>query len=287
MSYFLLLILIGLLFGWRIFRKASNDRNWKPDLQRIAHGRIDGDIVTLSNVRNNRYPEPGQPYDVVWTERSYDLSQIKRLWFIVEPFHPTIDAIAHTFLSFEFEDDYLCLSIEARSAVGQSYSIAKGLFGAFELSYLYGDEQDFILRRSHYMQHNLYLYPLITPPHEIKTLFLSMLDTANKLIDNPQFYNSITDNCTSRLREHANRVRPGSFPPFIWAQVLPGISDKVLHDKNWIDTPLAFEDIRDHYNISPKANAIGASPNFSKQIRAGLVIADKQARLEQAALAKT
>jgi nitrate reductase gamma subunit len=111
-------------------RKPSNDRLWKEDQARLAKVKIEGDIAHIENVRNIRYGAPGTPYQAVWEKRSYDLSKLKRLWFIVEPFHPTIKAIAHTFISFEFEDDFLSLSVEARKEQGEEYSIVKGMLGS-------------------------------------------------------------------------------------------------------------------------------------------------------------
>ncbi len=265
-SVLLFLLLISFV-GWRLLRKASNDRNWKPDVAHVAYADVKGDTVHIKNICNNRYGKPRNPYNVIWEERTFSLSKLKRLWFLIEPFHPTVNAIAHTFLSFEFEDDFLAVSIEARIETGKSYSIVKGLFGEFEIIYRYGDERDFIVRRTNYMQHDVYLYPLITPPHEIKTLFLSMLAVTNKLVDKPRFYNSIFENCTSSLKAHGNRVRPSSFLPFIWAQVFPGHSDKILFEKGWIATDVPFTQLRKHYNISQKAHKYANDPDFSRKIR--------------------
>lgn len=251
-------------------KHPSNHRDWKPDVERMPYGEVTGDTLTLRNVRNTRYGPPGEPYEVVWEDRSYDLGKIKRLWLAVEPFHPTITVIAHTFISFEFEDDFLALSIEARMEKGETYSIARGFIGDFELIYSYGDERDFIVRRTHFLDHDLYLYPLVAPPGEVREVFLRMLRTANELTHKPRFYHSVTDNCTSRLMKHANEVRPGSFLPFIPAQVLPGLSDGVLYRKGWIDTNVPLERLRDHYNVREKAEEFRDEPGFSERIREGM-----------------
>ena len=134
------------------------------DLARVAHVRITGDKLVLHNVRNNRYGPPGSPYATVWETREYDLGKLRRLWFAVEPFRPSFPVIAHNLISFEFEDDFLALSAEARIEEGGSYSIFRGLVGAFELAYTFGDERDFFARRTNYLGHHLYLYPLGVPP---------------------------------------------------------------------------------------------------------------------------
>ncbi|MCA9838762.1 MAG: DUF4105 domain-containing protein [Trueperaceae bacterium] len=248
-------------------KDKSANKNWKADVARQPTGILEGNCVTLKDVRNTRYPAPGEPYEVVWETRQYQLEQLKRLWFLVEPFHPSIKAIAHTFISFEFEDDFLALSIEARLRQDQSYSIARGFVGAYALTYSFGDEKDFIVRRTQYLEHELYLYPLVTPPMEIRALFLNVLASANALIERPRRYNSVLTNCTSALRKHANQVRPSSFPPFIWADVLPGRSDKVLYQKTWIDTTVPFEKLRETYAIKDKAERFKDEPEFSRLIR--------------------
>lgn len=240
---------------------------WKPDVARLPQAHLEGDHVTLENVRNTRYPAPGEPYEVVWDTRRYDLGTLRRLWYLVEPFHPTLSFVAHTFLSFEFDDDVLALSIEARLRTDQRYSIVRGLFGAYDLTYSFGDERDFLLRRTRYQQHELYLYPLVTPPLEVRSLFLNALAAANALHERPRRYHSILHNCTSTLRRHANQVRPGSFPPFVLADVMPGRSDLVLFRKGWIDTTVTEDELRTAHAIGERANAIGDAPDFSRRVR--------------------
>jgi Domain of unknown function (DUF4105) len=259
-----LVAVAGLLIS---LRKPSNDRPWKEDQARLAKVRLEGDLAHIENVRNIRYGAPNTPYEVIWETRSYDLSKVKRLWFIVEPFHPTIKAIAHTFISFEFEDDFLSLSVEARKEHDEEYSILRGMMGSFELMYCLGDERDHIVRRSVYSEHELYVYPLITPPHEVRAILEHVFGIVNGLADKPRFYNSIRDNCTSSLRDLANVVQPGSFAPFIWAQVLPGLSDEVLYKKGWIDTTVPFEKLRETYGVRLKAEQFKDDADFAKRIR--------------------
>lgn len=259
-----LVAVAGLLLS---LRRPSNDRVWKEDQARLARVTIVGDIAHIENVRNIRYGAPGTPYQTVWENRSYDLSKLKRLWFIVEPFHPTIKAIAHTFISFEFEDDFLSLSVEARKEQGEEYSIIRGLIGGFELMYCFGDERDHILRRSVYSEHELYVYPLITPPHEVRAILEHVFGIVNGLIEKPKFYNSVRDNCTSALRDLANVVQPGSFAPFIRAQVLPGLSDEVLYKKGWIDTTVPLEKLRETYGVRARAEQFKDDKDFSRRIR--------------------
>ncbi len=258
------------------FRRPSNDRDWKPDFAQTAYGERSGDRLTLHNVRNTRYGAPGTSYETRWDTRDYDLSTLKRLWFMVEPFRPSVPAIAHNLLSFEFADDFLAFSAEARLERGEKYSIFRGMMGGFELAYTFGDERDFIARRTNYLDHHLYLYPLVTPPHEALELLLELIETANALNEQPRFYHSAFENCTSVLMKHANRVRPGSFPPFLLAQVMPGRSDKVLYDKGWLDTDLPWEEVREAYDVKAKAEQYADAPDFSRRIREKKAMSNEQ-----------
>lgn len=264
------LLILTLLGLWRWFRQPKLEKNWKLELSKTVTSHRDGHTLTINNIRSTRYDANFEPVEVTWQTRSYDLHKLKRLWFLVEPFHPTIKAIAHTFLSFEFEDGCLAVSVEARTEIGQDYNIVQGLFSNFELFYVYGDECDVILRRSNYMKRNVYMYPLITPPAEARALLLHMLERANSLHAKPEFYHSIMENCTSALSHHANQVRHGSFPPFMMAQILPGLTDKVLYDKGWIATDVPFAALRERFSIGEAARAIGDDPHFSEKIRAFL-----------------
>lgn len=236
-------------------------------MARQARASLEGNCVTVHDVRNTSFPAPGEPYEVAWETRRYDLGRLRRLWFLVEPFRPTIPVIAHTFISFEFENDFLALSIEARLREDQNYSILAGLLGRFALAYAFGDERDFFLQRTRHKQHELYLYPLVTPEIEVRALFLNVLAAANALVERPQRYDSARNNCTTVLRRHANQVRPGSFPPFMLADVMPGLSDRVLHRKGWIDASVAEEALRPTHAIREKALAAADDPDFSRRVR--------------------
>jgi hypothetical protein len=243
-------------------------------MARTARAELAGERLTLHNVRNNRYGPPGTPFETVWETRTYDLDTLKRLWFVVEPFMPSAPVVAHNLVSFEFANDFLAFSAEARIEAGGQYSIWRGLVGGFELAYTFGDEQDFLGRRTTYQDHHVYLYPLTLPPDCARAFLLAVLRRANALAERSERYNSAFDNCTSVLARHANEVRPGSFPPFHPAQVMPGNSDKVLFEKGWIATDLPWEAVRPAFDIKDRAQAHGNAPGFSAAIRRGLGGAD-------------
>ena len=270
LAVFYLLLLVALLVFLVRLKRPSNDRPWKPDFACPAKADLSGDTLTLHNVRNIRYGAPGTPFEAAWETRTYDLGTLKRLWFVVESFSD-LEVLDHTLISFEFEDDYLGFSAEARLEEGESYDILRGIFNNFELMYTFGDERDFILRRTNYQDHDVYLYPLIFSPAEVRALLEDVLKEANDLRENPAFYNSLGRNCTNLLGLHANHVRPGSFAWWQPAQALPGLSDRLLYRKGWIDTTLPFEALREVYNVRNKAQEYGDDPDVLQKMREGLL----------------
>ncbi len=272
LSVLYFVILCALLALLVSLKRPSNDRRWKPDFARPPKADLDGDALTLRGVRNIRYGAPGTPYEAVWETRAYDLGNVKRLWFVVESFS-RLEAVAHTLISFEFGGgEYLAFSAEARLQDGESYDILRGLFRNFELMYTFGDERDFILRRTNYQDHDVYLYPLTLPPGEVRGLLEDTLLTANRLYDHPRFYNSLTRNCTNLLGVHANVVRPGAFAWWRPEQALPGLSDRLLYRKGWIDTTLPFERLHEVYNVRYVGQKHRDDPNVSEKMREGLLV---------------
>ena len=145
LATFYLIVLGALLVFLVNLKRPTNDRPWRADLVRPPKIDFDGDKVLVHDVRNIRYGAPGTPFVGRWDDREYDLSKLERVWFVVESFSK-IEAIAHTFVSFEFEGgDYLAFSAEARVLQGEPYDILRGMFNNFELIYTLGDERDFYL----------------------------------------------------------------------------------------------------------------------------------------------
>ncbi|MCB1613890.1 MAG: DUF4105 domain-containing protein, partial [Xanthomonadales bacterium] len=112
--------------------QPSNQREWSPDQAQLATAVIDGDSLTIRNVRNARYHSTSQ-YVVFWEQRHYDLKRLDSVWFVVEPFTDWRGP-AHTFLSFGFDDgQYLAISVEIRKELGESFSPWLGLLRQYEL----------------------------------------------------------------------------------------------------------------------------------------------------------
>jgi hypothetical protein len=262
---YLFLGFLLILCAVRVSIRPSNDREWSKDQAILPYAEIEGDSVLIHNVRNNRYRSTTD-YDVRHEDRTYDLSQIESAWFIVEPFSSG-KGVAHTFLSFGFENgEYVGISIEIRKEKGEKFSWYGGLLKRFELTYVAGDERDLIGLRANMRKDDVYLYRANAPKEKIRALFLSMLGRMNALTDKPEFYNTLTNTCTTNIVRHI-RMISGKKIPWNLSVLLPATSDKLAYDLGLLDTSISFEELKTKSRINHLAAKYADDPTFSQAIR--------------------
>jgi hypothetical protein len=254
-------------FGiWWLLQRPSNQRDWTADNDRLARAEFHGDRVRIHNVRNARYQSP-QNYQVRWEERGYDLRTLRRAWFLVEPFSRDWRGPAHTLVSFEFSDGrFLAISAEIRKERGEVFSPIKGLLRRFEIIYVVADERDVIQLRTRYRRDPVYLYPVRAEPERVRAIFVDMLQRANQLADHPEWYNTLTNTCTTSLVRHMNRFAQRKVG-FSWKVMFPGYSDRLAYDLGVIDSDLSFAETRERYHINALADRAGDAEDFSLRIR--------------------
>lgn len=264
---FAVVVAIALIFVvTNLVTTPSNDRNWNDDQVILPSAEISGNLVRIKNVRNFIYASTTS-YTPRYYDETYDLEKIKGVWYVVEPF-AGIPGSAHTFLSFEFENNqYVSISVEIRKEKGEKYHPLKGLFNKYELMYVIANENDAIKLRSNYRKDSVYVYPANTTKEKAQKLFLSMINRVNELKNNPEFYNTITNTCTTNIVAHINEITPKRVPFLSLRIILPENSDKLAYELGLIDTSLSFEDIRNRYYINDRALKYADDPEFSVKIR--------------------
>src|SRR5207248_9713002 len=132
---------VALLFGgvliWWLTLSPTNDSDWQADVAQKRWAEIQGDEVTLHNVRNCDY-RTETDYTPRWETRTVRLSQITGIDLAIDYWGSPW--IAHPIVSFQFADaPPLCFSIETRKTVGQSYSPIRGPDRQFALIRLVAD----------------------------------------------------------------------------------------------------------------------------------------------------
>lgn len=221
--------------------------------------------VTIKNIRNCQYLTETD-YVVDYYDRVIHLDDIRSVDFIMVPFK-NMPAVAHTMLSFGFADDsYLCVSAEIRKEVGEDYSPMLGISNQFELIYLVADERDLVRLRTHHRNVDVYIYPTVAQPRDAQTLFIDVFQRVNQLAAKPEFYHTFTNNCTTNLVSHANRLLPGRVP-FGWKVLLPGYSDRYAYELGLLDNRLPFDELKALAHVNGAVDRYFDDANFSLAIR--------------------
>jgi len=247
-----------------LWTRPSNERDWSPDQAVLPAAEFRGVMVTVRNIRNFRY-ETTDRYTPAYYDRTFDLRELDSAWFFVEPFGK--GGAAHTLVSFGFRDrDFVSVSVEIRKEKGEAFSPVKGLLRRYELMYVVGDERDLVKLRTNYRNDPVHLYRIRATPERMRAMFVAMLQRANELREEPEFYNTLTNTCTTNLVRHVNQITPERIP--LRASVLlPANSDRLAWELGLIDTVLPFEETRRRALINPKARQHAEDPQFSRRIR--------------------
>jgi hypothetical protein len=256
------------LVWWSTIR-PSNDRDWQTDVAVLPYATIDGDLVTMHNIRNFDYRSETDftpaYYDKTFDVRQLDSGDIIAVYWMGPE-------IAHLMVSFGFAgQDYLAVSIETRKERGEEYSTLKGFFRQYELFYVVADERDVIRLRTNYRKdppEDAYLFRTQVPVENVRRVFMDYVRKINALKEHAEFYNTLTTNCTTNILMHT-RVNPGHLP-LNWKILLSGLTPDYVYEQGKLDTSLPFEELKKRSRINDAAKAADHAPDFSQQIRAGL-----------------
>ena len=258
---------------WWFSLKPSNDRNWQPDVAQTAWAEIAGDQITIHNLRNCEYRTESD-YTPHWETRTYNLSRLRGIDISFIYWDSTW--IAHSIMSFDFGDQgYVAISVETRKEVGKVYSAIRGFFRYYELIYTIADERDVIRLRTnfrpgpHGQGEEVYLYHTRATAQQAQAIFLDYLKRANHLRDHPEWYNALTNNCTTNIALHVTDARENTFSPWDWRILLSGKADKMLYEHGILAGDLPFAELKQRAFINPVARTADDSPDFSKIIRQG------------------
>ena len=262
--FFLCLLIVA---GWRLLLRADNHRDWQGDVRETAWAEINGDTVTIHNVRNFAYRTPTD-YTPNWETRTVNLSKLTGSDLFINYWGSPW--MVHPLASFEFSDaPPICFSIETRREVGEDYSAIGGFYRRYELIYIVSDERDAVRVRTNLRNEDLYIYRMTLTPEEARVRFLEYIAALNKLHDKPRWYNAITTNCTTAIRSQ----RPAaSRTPWDWRILINGKGDEWLYETKAIVTDdLPFADLKHQALINSAAKSANDDPDFSRRIREGRV----------------
>lgn len=252
--------------GWWSTLKPSHDRVWADEVARLLHIEVDGSKVRLTNVRNFDWRSETD-YTVRWEDREYDLDHLATADLVLSYWMGP--AIAHTLVSFGFDDGrYLTFSVEIRKEKGESFSALGGFFRKFETVLVASDERDIIRVRSNVRGEDVYLYRLQVAPATLRKLFIGYAGEAHKLEQAPEFYNTLTSNCTTIVFDLARAINPQL--PLDYRLLASGYLAEYAYDVGGLTPGFDYETLHAHGRITERAMAAGNDSGFSTLIRVGM-----------------
>ncbi len=270
------LVAFAVVLVWWHAIEPRNDRDWQIEVAVLPYADIQGDQVTIHNIRNFAYRSETD-FTPRYYDKTFDLNKLDTVDLVASYWMGP--AIAHMMVSFGFSgEDYVTMSIETRKERTESYSTLAGFFKEYELYYVVADERDLIGVRTTYRKdppEDVYLYRINVPPANVRRLFLSYIEKINSLKEHPEFYNTLTTNCTTNIWMHT-KVNQEAIP-FEWRILASGYVPLLAYEHGRLDTRLPFEELRRRGHINEAARAAGDAPDFSRRIRAGVPVPPRPA----------
>jgi hypothetical protein len=261
-----LVVLVGLLagfLGWWLRLKPSHQREWEPSVARMPRAVVDGDAITIENVRNFEY-RSRDDFIPRYESRTYHMANLKGVDIIF--FNWGISLMSHPVLVYDFgSDGFVCMSIEVRYRKGQPFSFLRSLYRRQELIFLVADERDAILRRTKYGRpQKAHLYRFVATPEEVRTAFLDYVGAINSLYETPRWYHGLTANCTTTFYR-----LPNSRCRLDWRVLANGRLDRALYEDGRMDRTVSFPELQRAAYLTDVANA-APEAGFGDHIRTEL-----------------
>ncbi|MEH6671553.1 Lnb N-terminal periplasmic domain-containing protein [Halopseudomonas sp.] len=257
--------LILLRLWWNAL-KPSHQRDWADDLAHITTGEVQGSRVVLHHVRNFDW-HGEQDYRAAWETRRYDLNQLQSVDVITS--YWGIPAIAHILVSFGFSDGrFISFTVEVRREKTEVFSELGGFFKQFELAIIASDERDAVHVRTNIRGEDAYLYRVELSDAAMRSLFLAYVNEANRLAEEPRFYQTVTANCTTLVFRMMQSIVAGL--PLDYRLLLSGYLPSYIEKQGGLQPGYSLAQMREAGRITLRAREAGRAEDFSAVIRQGV-----------------
>jgi hypothetical protein len=259
----ILVALTAVLGTLRATTHPSLSRAWEPNQAILATIAINGDDISMRNIRNTEY-RSATDYTPTYYDRAFKVSELQRACLVKE----TLDGIgnAHLMITFQFPGpEWVVFSPEPRLERGETFSALPGLFRRYEMAIMVTSEIDAIYLRTKVLAHPVTMYDLRLDDEGLRTLFTSMVARESELARVPEFYhtifNSVSGNLMKPLRAVATKHLPG--PLFF-----PSNADRLAYDLRLLRRDVTFDLLAGGGMITDVARASEADSSFSERIHA-------------------
>lgn len=263
MGWAALLICMATVGLWYGTLTPRQDRDWAADVAHSVSGTVTGDIVTLHNVRAFDWTSDSTAVER-WESRRLDLSKLQS----VDMFTSVWDSpdIAHLIVSFGFSDgQHVAFSVEIRKEQGEAFSSIGGFFRQFEIALIAAEESDIVKLRTNHRKETVSLFPVALDAEQRRALFLSYLDFGNRLNAAPEFYNTVTANCSSTVWRLAKVITEDV--PFDYRLLLSGRLPEMLEGLGALPGDMPMATRRAEALIKARAQAMPDGADYSTWIR--------------------
>ena len=239
--FILLLLLIVIFYLFFLPKHPKYNVVWSDEHSKSADIILSWNIVEISNIRDYKYFSTW--YIQNYISGSYNLEDIYSMYILTSPF--ALDwKIAHTFMSFWFSWDiyswnnYIWVSVEARRQEWEIYSPFLWMIRNYNLFYVISTEEDLIRSRVEMNWEDVRMVKMDLSKNDIANIFIDVLEEANFINNIPEFYNTILNNCTTKIVKHINNSTKYN----LWFShkiIIPWYFDSFLNDNallkyNWL-----------------------------------------------------
>lgn len=181
--------------GWYQTIQPRADRDWATDVAKGVTARVDDTHVTLGNLRDFDWQSADTATER-WITQDYDLGLLDSVDMMTSVWGDP--DIAHLLVSFGFTDGKrVVFSVEIRREEGENFSEIGGFFRQFELVLIGATERDIVKLRTDYRGEEVRVFPVDLTADQRRAMFMSYVGLAQDLERKPQFYNTISANCTT------------------------------------------------------------------------------------------
>jgi Domain of unknown function (DUF4105) len=255
----------GLLFWWQGIQPSHN-RDWATVGERLPRMTVSGDEAEIRNIRNFIW-KSDTDFEPRWEDRRFKVSQIQGVDLFLS--YWTGPSIAHLIVSLDIKDEVpIAFSIEIRREKTEEYSALAGFFKSYELAVFAVDERDVVKLRTNVWKEDVRLYRLGVGPEKAQALFRGYAREIESIARTPEFYNTLTGNCTNIAYRLAKELWPALKPD--WRVLVSGYVPDLAYEIGAVDTRISLDALKEKAKISEKARIIGDAPDFSVRIRDGV-----------------